>query len=205
MNLKFVVAIGYSEGGLDPLLTLFDHVPHDQATYVILRHIPMDQRSVLAQVLKRHSKLVIMEVENGMAIENDIIYIPPSHSYITIKNNKLNLHARVLEPRNQNDTINIFLKSLALSKGEKSIAVILSGNGTDGATGAVSIYEAGGVVIVQKPETCSYPAMPQNVIDTACVHEILLPSEMPDFITKRVHPILKNANKMKRLKHNSHD
>ena len=200
MNFKFVVAIGYSEGGLEPLLTFFDHVPHDQATYVILRHIPIDQRGALADILKRHSKLEIKEAEDGKKIENDVVYIPPSSSYLLIQNDKLYLRSRAKETRNYNYSIDVFLESLAKSKREKSIAVILSGNGVDGAEGVMQIKEAGGVVIVQDPQSCSCPAMPLRAIETGCVHQILRPAEMPAFITKYVHPILNNANLVKRLK-----
>ncbi|MCW3107687.1 MAG: chemotaxis protein CheR, partial [Segetibacter sp.] len=135
MSLTVLVAIGYSEGGLEPLLTFFDHVPHDHATYIILRHIPPDQRGVLSEILQRYSKLEVLEAEDGMDIENDKVYIPPSANYLTIENDKLYLQPRVMESRNYNFAINIFLQSLAQAKGERSIAVILSGNGFDGAVG----------------------------------------------------------------------
>src|SRR3954452_4900908 len=96
MNVKFVVAIGYSEGGLEPLFKFFDHVPHDQATYVVLRHVPRDQRGILNEILKRHSKLDILEAGNGMEIEIDIVYIPRCDSYLTIDDNYLQLQLRSL-------------------------------------------------------------------------------------------------------------
>ncbi len=200
MNFKFVVAIGYSEGGLEPLLTFFDHVPHDQATYIILRHIPIDQRSALTEILKRHSKLEIKEAEDGEQIKNDVVYIPPSSSYLLIENDILYLQSRAKETRNYNYSIDIFLESLAKAKGEKSIAVILSGSGVDGAEGAIQIRKSGGVVIVQDPASCSCPSMPLRAIETGCVYKMLRPAEMPDFITKYVHPILNNTNVVKRLK-----
>ena len=199
MNSKFVVAIGYSEGGLQPLLTFFDHVPHDQATYIILRHIPIDQRSTLADILKRHSKLEIREAEDGKPIENDVVYIPPSSSYLFIKDDQLYLQSRTAETRNYNFLIDTFLTSLAEAKRDKSIAVILSGSGIDGAEGARQIKKSGGVVIVQDPASCECPEMPERAIETGCVCKILPPAEMPDFVTKYVHPILNNANLAKRL------
>jgi two-component system CheB/CheR fusion protein len=200
MGLKFIVAIGYSEGGLEPLLTFFDHVPHDEATYIILRHIPIGQRGALREILLRHSKLEIVEAEDGMPIENDVVYIPPSTSYLSIKNDTLYLHPRVMESRSYNYAINTFLQSLAEAKADKSIAVVLSGNGFDGAAGVTHIHQAGGIAIAQIPASCSNPEMPQYAIDTKCVDKILLPSEMPAFITRHVHPILNNENVVKRLK-----
>ncbi|MCW3078654.1 chemotaxis protein CheB [Segetibacter sp.] len=200
MNLKFVVAIGYSEGGIEHLLKFFDNTPHDQATYVILRHVPIGQRGLLRDVLQRHSKLEIVEAEDGMAIENDKVYIPPSNSYMTIKNDTFYLHQRLLEHSYYNSTIDTFLESLAKDKAHKSIAVILSGNGADGAVGVAHIHKAGGLVIAQAPATCSHPQMPQAVIDTQGVDQVLAPHEMPAFITKHVDPVLKNENLVRTLK-----
>lgn len=199
MNSKFIVAIGYSEGGLKPLLSFFDHVPHDQATYIILRHVPMDQRGALTEILHRHSKLDIKEVEDGTIIENDVVYIPPSAYYTIIKGNKLYLKSRAMDTRTYNYSIDSFLQSLAKEKGKKSMAVILSGSGTDGVEGATEIQKSGGLVIVQDPASCSHPQMPARVIETGCAYKILAPVEMPDFITKYAHPILKNANLARRL------
>src|SRR5438094_2639577 len=91
---KFIVAIGYSEGGIKAIKTFFDHTPHDQATYVILRHIPIDARNELHEVLKRHSKLTIVEAQHNLDIKKDTVYIPPASSYMTIKNDRFLLTPR---------------------------------------------------------------------------------------------------------------
>lgn len=200
MAQKFIVAIGYSEGGLSPLLTFFDHVPHDQATYIILRHIPQNQRGVLQEILNKHSKLRILEAVNGVPIENDVVYIPPSLSYITIKNDNLYLHQRARNTTPYNCSIDIFFKSMAEAKAKKSIAVILSGSGIDGTVGASQVHEAGGLVLVQSPKSCAYSEMAVSSINTGDVDEILSASEMPGFILKHINPILKTANEIERLK-----
>lgn len=199
MGLTFVVAIGYSEGGLKALLTMFDHIPHDQATYVILRHVPINQRNLLTEILQKHSKLEIFEVENGMEVIKNKVYIPPSDSYVTIKRNKLYLHLRLNETKNYNYNIDKFLLSLAGDKKDRSIAVILSGGGKDGIDGIIEIHKAGGMIIAQQPETCEVADMPINAINTGLVHSILAPAEIQEVITQHVTPILKNYNEIRRL------
>src|SRR5688572_30126764 len=97
MTERFVVAIGSSAGGLDAMKTFFDHTPHDNVTYVILRHIPIAHQSVLQEILQRHSKLQILEAEDGVLIKKDHVYIPPSSMYMTIKNNQLYLRPRIVD------------------------------------------------------------------------------------------------------------
>lgn len=200
MSNKLIVALGYSEGGIDSIKTFFDNIPHDQVSYIILRHIPINSRSELHEILKRHSKLTILEAENDSEIKNDVIYIPPASKYLIIKNDKLFLEPRVHHLQTYNRLIDIFLESLAKDKGKNSIAIIFSGMGNDGAKGVSQIKEAGGMVIVQKPETCDYADMPKNAIATGCVDNILLSSEMPHIVTKHANSILKNENERDRYR-----
>ena len=129
---KFVVAIGSSAGGLDPMLSFFDFAPHDEATYVILRHVPIDHQSKLHNVLEWHTKLKIVEAQNDTLIEKDTIYIPPASMYMTIKNDRLYLQKRIEHSLFPNYCVDVFLNTLAEAKGNKCIAVILSGSGSDG-------------------------------------------------------------------------
>lgn len=73
------------------------------------------------------------------------------------------------KPKGQvlNLPINIFFESLAEERRENSVAIVLSGTGTDGSRGIRSIKEAGGLVIVQRPDTAAFDGMPNSAIATA--------------------------------------
>jgi two-component system CheB/CheR fusion protein len=187
----YVVAIGSSAGGLDAMKVFFDHTPHDQATYIILRHLPIDCKSELQQILQRHSKLKILEAVDNTVIEKDTVYIPPPSKYMTISKDRLFLHQRYRQSIVPNFAVDIFLKSLAKSKGKKSIALILSGAGSDGSLGVTSIKNAGGMVIAQTPHSCEFTSMPLNAIKTDSVDFELLPSEMPGIILQHIADIMK--------------
>lgn len=198
MEQRFIVAIGMSAGGLNPLTQMLDAVPHDQATYIILRHIPVEHQSILHSILQRHSKLTIVEAQNGMRIEKDYIYIPPAASHMTILNNELYLHER--EPgQTPNWGINIFLESLAHWKASNSIAVLLSGSGSDGSKGMMAIKEAGGMTVVQDPLTCEHPGMVMNAIRSNSVDVIALPAEIPAIVLRHVSEVLKGENLVKNM------
>lgn len=169
------------------MLSFFDSIPNDHATYVILCHLPLNYKSVLGDILKHHSKLEICEAENGMLIEQNKVYYQPSNLYLTIKDDQLYLQPRTLQSLYPNLSIDIFLASLAYSRGDESIAVILSGRGADGSEGALSIKENGGLVIVQKPQSCAYSSMPLSAIKTGSVDYELLPEEMPATILKHIN------------------
>jgi two-component system CheB/CheR fusion protein len=197
---KYVVAIGSSAGGLSAMKTFFDNTPHDQATYVILRHLPVDYKSQLQEILQRHSKLRILEAADNTLIEKDTVYIPPASAYMTITRDRLFLKPRKIISVAPNWSVNIFLQSLANSKGNKSIAIILSGAGSDGAKGVTSIKNAGGMVIAQNLQSCEFRSMPYHAIKTGMVDYQLAPSEMPHFVLQHIASILKPANLVKNLK-----
>jgi chemotaxis response regulator CheB len=200
MTNKFIVAIGFSEGGLAPLLTLFNSTPHDQATYIILRHLPANSCSQLQHILKQHSKLNIIEVVDEMVIEKDSVYMPPPSKYVTIKHDKLFLHSRLDQPSAYNQIVDIFLTSMAKSKGDLSIAIILSGNGDDGSKGAALLKEAGGMVIVQNLDSSEVKAMPLNALKTGAVDFELMASEMPGVVLHHIATTLKSKNMVENAK-----
>ncbi len=190
---KFIVAIGASAGGLKPILAFFDSTPNDHATYIILQHLHPEFKSLMADILKKHSKLEIVEAEQGILIEGNKVYMLPSNMYMTMRGGHL-----YLRPRNEfslypNRAIDIFLESLAEAKGHEGIAVILSGSGSDGAKGATMIKGNGGMVIVQAPEFCEYSSMPESAIKTGSVDYQLQPEEMPGAILRHINKCIKNS------------
>ena len=191
MPFKFIVAIGSSAGGLEPLTTFFDATPHDRATYVILTHLPVDHKSQLQKILQRHSRLTIVEAANNIPIEKDTVYMPPASMYMTVKDDRLFLHRRIKYAPQPNRAVDVFLESLAITKGKLSIAIILSGAGFDGTKGVKQIKKAGGMVIAQTIASCQFESMPKHAIATGDVDYELLPEEMPHIVLQHISSRIK--------------
>lgn len=181
---RYVAAIGGSAGLLEPLKTFFDHTPIDSVSYVILRHLARDYQSALKQILSRHSKLEIVEVDKDMPLEKNKIYLLPSDKYMIIANEKFHLVDR--NETGPNRAIDIFLQSMAWDMKDHAIAVILSGAGSDGARGAQFVKEAGGMVIAQEPSSCEHASMPSKVIESGNADHTVFPHQMPGIILKHV-------------------
>lgn len=174
---QYVIAIGGPQGSLTPLKAFFDHTPLNNASYIILRHLPAVYQSELNIVLQRHSKLSVVEAMRGTSIENDVVYFAPPHYHLVMSDGTLQFVERAGGP---NRVIDIFMESLALNENKrKAIAIILSGTGTDGIEGAAAIKKAGGLVIVQLPGSCEYPELPLRVIESGHAGFVLLPEDMP--------------------------
>jgi two-component system, chemotaxis family, CheB/CheR fusion protein len=186
----YIIAIGSSAGGLTPLKAFFDYTPSDQVSYVLLSHIAINYKSELKEILKRHSSINIQEVVDQMPIEKNTIYLLPSNKMMVMEDGRFFLMARGQAPLYPNWAINIFMQSMAADRKDKCIAVILSGSGSDGTTGASAIKNAGGMVIAQDPDSCEHPSMPESAIHAGIVDHILLPEQMPsvihDYITEKM-------------------
>ena len=76
---QYVVGIGASAGGLDPLVRFFDNLPRDTGmAFVIVQHLSPDFKSLMDELLGRHTLLPIHLVEDGMRVEPDHVYLIPA-------------------------------------------------------------------------------------------------------------------------------
>jgi two-component system CheB/CheR fusion protein len=181
---EFIIAIGASAGGLEAVHTLFDNTPTDGVSYIIIQHLSPDHKSLIAELLAKHSKLQIFEAEHNMPVKPNCVYVVPSGKNMTIFRGRLILKDR--ESSTPNSTIDIFFSSLAEDQGNKSVGIVLSGNGADGSKGIGAIKKVGGMVIVQDPDTTQFNSMPNSAINTGYYDYILSPTDIPDQITEYI-------------------
>ncbi|MES2268779.1 MAG: chemotaxis protein CheB [Bacteroidota bacterium] len=162
---QYIIAIGASSGGLEAISAFFDYTPLDSVSYIIIQHLSADFKSQMAQLLDSHSKLQVLEAIENVDIMSNTVYLIPSTKFMIVENGRLILSDKKDEPR-PHMTINYFFSSLAKERGNKAIAIILSGTGDDGAKGIQEIKDAGGVVMVQDPGTATFKGMPDAAIAT---------------------------------------
>ncbi len=175
----FVVAIGASAGGLEAIHEFFDHMSESSnMSFVIIQHLSSDYKSLLVELVSRHTEMDVFEAENNTTIKKNCIYVIPNNKLITIDRNKLILEDKT-NTQAPNTAIDNFLYSLAYHKKDKAIAVILSGTGTDGTKGIQAIKNNGGMVIIQDPETARFNGMPNSAIQLGITELIMAPADMP--------------------------
>src|SRR5689334_8249242 len=90
-----VVGIGASAGGLSALEQFFDHVPRETGLALVGTHTPSpDFKSLMDELLARHTELPIHLVEDGMSVESDRIYLIPPKKEMIISGGRLLLSDR---------------------------------------------------------------------------------------------------------------
>lgn len=175
---QFIVAVGASAGGLEALSQLIAQLPADlNVPFVVLQHLSPTYRSMLAQLLGRETAMRVLEIEDGMAPEPNCIYTTPPNRNLEFREERFHLVEPALEVLPK-PSVNAFLYSLAESRGEDVIGVILSGTGSDGASGLRAVKAGGGLTFAQDPTTAKYSGMPQAAIDTDCVDWVLAPADI---------------------------
>jgi two-component system CheB/CheR fusion protein len=182
-----IVGIGASAGGLEALEIFFSHVPEESnAAFIVIQHLDPTHKSIMGSLLKKYTKMEIAEIEDGVTIKKNQVYLsPPDHNIAIIGNS---LHYITPEKiHGVNLPIDHFFRSLAEDQNERAIGIILSGTGSDGTLGIKAIKENGGMVMVQQEAQAKYNGMPKSAIDTGLVDFILPVEEMPKQIIAYSH------------------
>ncbi len=176
-----IIGIGASAGGLEALQQFFSCMPPNSGlSFVVVQHLSPDYKSLMADILGKHTEMPVCQAENGMGIEPDHVYLIPPKKTMTVKGNALELSDYA--PGMLNHPIDIFFTSLAEERREHSIVVVLSGTGSDGTNGVKAVKEHGGLVIAQDPESAKFDGMPRSVIKTGLSDFVLSPEEIAEEI-----------------------
>jgi two-component system CheB/CheR fusion protein len=186
-----VVGIGASAGGLEAFTQLLNHLPRDTGmAFVLIQHLAPHQESLLTEILSRATQMPVNQVQDSMVVEPNRVYVIPPNKKMTISQGVLNLAPRE-EIRRPFMTVDIFFVSLAEERGNKAIAVVLSGADSDGSQGLEAIKAAGGITFAQCEETAKVNSMPNTAVATGQVDFILPPQAIAEEIAKiSSHPYI---------------
>jgi two-component system CheB/CheR fusion protein len=171
----FVVGIGSSAGGIEALEGLFRGVQgRTGLAFVIVSHLAPGRESVLPSIVARFTDMKVETARDGQPIAAEQVYVAPPDGILTISEGKLRLSAPSAH-RGEPRSIDAFLSSLAEDQGERAIAIVLSGGGSDGSLGLAAVKEHGGLTIAQGADHSvpRYRSMPDSAIATGHVDCIL--------------------------------
>ena len=170
-----IVGIGASAGGLEALTALLGALPPDSGLdFVIIQHLDPKHESLLPSLLSRSTGMPVRQVKDGMLVEPNHVYVIPPNTSLAVTQ-----HTLRLTPREAAVGVRLpidgFLRSLAENSGSRSIAVILSGTGSDGALGLAAVKSEGGITFAQDEKSAKFTDMPKNAVATGCVDFVLAP------------------------------
>lgn len=157
------MGIGASAGGLEALQEFLAPLTPDGTAFVIAQHLAPDHPSLIVELLSRDTALQILEAVDGEQLSPGVVVIGPPNRDLTIVGDRVHLVAPA-ERLGPSPNVDLLFESLAQEWGDKSVAVVLSGTGSDGANGLRAVRSAGGLTMVQSPESAGFDGMPRAAI-----------------------------------------
>ncbi|MGE3171621.1 MAG: chemotaxis protein CheB [Planctomycetota bacterium] len=172
----YVIAIGASAGGLASIEAFFHRIPANAGlAFVLIQHLSPDHKSLMAEIMTKHTSLTVRVAEEGTPLCADHLYLIPPGKLLRLGDGCLHLSER--HATQLHFPIDAFFQSMAEDYGSRSVAVILSGTGTDGTHGIRHVKHAGGLVFVQD-DTAQFDGMPRSAIGTGLADYILPPDKI---------------------------
>ena len=185
-----IVAIGVSTGGPNALLELFRNMPADlPVPIVIVQHMPPVFTKQLANRLTANSKIVVEEATSGAMLEPGRAWIAPGDSHMTVVRQGLR-QIIVLDKEPQENScrpsVDPLFRSVAKVFGGQTLAIIMTGMGSDGLRGCEAIKAMGGQVLIQDEATSVVWGMPGNVSRAGLADKVIPLALIGPEIVRRV-------------------
>jgi two-component system chemotaxis response regulator CheB len=176
-KMKSIVAIGTSTGGPRALQDVIPYLKKDiSASILIVQHMPAGFTKSLADRLNNLSEIHVKEAEDGDVLKQGCAYIAPGDYHLKLQKRsdlyqiKLTKEDPILGHR---PSVDAMMHSLVQLKPSKLMGVIMTGMGSDGASGMQNIKLQGGYTIAQDEKTCVVFGMPKSAIKLGCIDEIV--------------------------------
>lgn len=173
-----LIVVGASAGGPKALTELVPALPEDlPASVLIVQHMPGPFTSSFAERLNTKAKIDVKEADDGEELSQGQALVAPGGQDLVLEGLAGGkVRARLLPTvarHGASPVIDVTMESAAQVFGEKTIGVLLSGMGSDGALGLGMIKDAGGDTIAQDEETSLVFGMPKAAIERKLVDEVL--------------------------------
>jgi two-component system CheB/CheR fusion protein len=168
---EHLVVVGSSAGGIEALSSLLGSLPAGfPAPMILAQHVDPSRHSHLQTVLQRKTELPVILVSESEGLQAGHVYVVPANCHVVVGDGTVSVEGDHKDrPR---PSVDLLLTSAARSYGDRLVAVILTGAGSDGAMGAVDVKQAGGTVVIQNPHTARYPSMPLALPPTVVDHVV---------------------------------
>jgi two-component system chemotaxis response regulator CheB len=169
-----VVGIAASAGGLKALMVVLERLPVDfPAAVVVVLHVSPHYPSRIADILRRHTALLVTEAQDGEDLAPGHVYVAaPDHHLLVVAQGRLSLTSSA-EVHHLRPSADLLFESIAQHCGSRGLVVVLSGTGSDGAAALDAIKRSGGTVIAQSEGSSEFFGMPGAAIRTGLVDHIL--------------------------------
>ena len=189
-----IVCIGSSTGGPGVLSKVLPSLPSNfSLPVVVAQHMPGSFMKPFIQQLASKCQVRVKEAEEGEVPQGGTVYVAPGFKHLGFQSaERFELHAPEVLP-GPCPSVDVLFHSAALHFGSLAVGVLLTGMGSDGATGMRDILKRGGHTIAQDEESCVVFGMPKVAIDNGSVKEILPSHEIASAILRSASRVTRSV------------
>jgi two-component system chemotaxis response regulator CheB len=169
-----IVALAASAGGLTALIEVLSDLPINfRVPIVVVQHLDPRHPSLMAEILGRRTPLKVIQAKQGDKLIPGVVYIAPPDNHLLVNSDGTASLSQSEMVHFLRPSADLLFESVAASYEERTIAVVLTGTGSDGAMGVEAIKKMGGTVIVQDDKSAEFAGMPSSAIKTGDVDFVL--------------------------------
>ncbi|MGH7638152.1 MAG: chemotaxis protein CheB [Gemmatimonadaceae bacterium] len=178
-----LAVVGASWGGLSALRTLVGRLPRGlRLPIAIVQHRHRSSDALLARILQEQTPLRVCEIEDKALVEAGKIFVAPADYHVLIEQGHFSLSTEA-PVRYSRPSIDVALMSAVDAYGHRTVGIVLTGSNADGAEGLRRIADAGGMPIVQDPETAEAPTMPRAALRRVPTARVFALERIASFLT----------------------
>jgi two-component system, chemotaxis family, protein-glutamate methylesterase/glutaminase len=154
------VVIGASAGGVEALSEILPALPASlRPALLIVLHLPRERPSMLVEIFASRCALPVREADDKEPVDPGTVYFaPPDYHMLVEKSRQIALSTD--EPVHYSrPSIDVLFESAADVYADRLLGIILTGANADGAAGLHAVHRAGGITVVQRPDSAKVPLM----------------------------------------------
>jgi two-component system chemotaxis response regulator CheB len=176
-----LVVIGGSAGAINAVKLILPSLPHDFPAAILIVIHTGSQKSLLPEILGRHSTLPVRHATDGEPIVPGRVLVAPPDEHLVVARHGGRAYARLVHGPKENHSrpaIDPLFRSAATVFGPDTIGVVLTGYLNDGTVGLQAVKACGGVALVQNPAEAEAPDMPASALKYVDADRVLGLSEI---------------------------
>jgi len=182
-----VIAIGASTGGTEAIRAILTRMPGTIPGILVVQHMPPVFTTAFAKHLNDICKIEVKEAEDGDLLFMGRALIAPGNYHMLLRKETSGYYVKIEKGpmiNYQRPSVDVLFTSVAECAGANAIGVILTGMGSDGAKGLLSMKKNGAKILAQDEESCIVFGMPKEAIKIGAVDKVVSLSRIPEEIIK---------------------
>lgn len=189
-----ILAIGASTGGTEAIREVLEALPATTPATVIVQHMPEQFTAAFASRLNGLCAMEVREAAGGELLRPGLALIAPGNRHLLVIRRGSQYFAQIKDgPRvhHQRPAVDVLFNSVAKYAGVNAVGVLLTGMGADGASGLLTMRQAGARTIVQDQATCVVYGMPKAAVQLGAAETVLPLGRIPNGILeafRTAHP-----------------